>query len=170
MNMPSNQEINNTLTSIVEDGYQHFVAELNAFHAQAAPDANSTSFFLGRIYQYGMLFWGYEHVIRGLGTADANQVNRVAQIRAYVEGQTPQIQDLLNRCMAMQAHNYSYQPPVANQNAIQQADTYRQQVMAEVSARQAQSFAYTQRLRELVQGGMPFIQAQLIAKQETGAR
>jgi hypothetical protein len=170
MNMPSNQEINNVLTNIVEEGYRHFIAEYNAFHAQAAPDANAISFFLGRIYQYGMLFWGYEYVTTSLGTADANQVSRVAQIRAYVEGQAPQIQDLLNRCLAMQAHNYSHQPPVANQNATQQADTYRQQIMAEVSARQAQSFAYTQRLRELVQGGMPFVQAQVIAKQETGAR
>ena len=117
-----------------------------------------------------MLFWGYEYVTMGLGTADANQVNRIAQIRTYVEGEAPQIQDLLNRCLAMQAHNYSYQPLVANQNAIQQADSHRLEAIAEVSARQAQAFAYTQRLRELVQGGMPFVQAQVIAKQETGAR
>jgi len=169
--MPSNQEINGVLTNIVEDGFQHFVAELNAFHAQAAPDANSISFFLNRIYQYVMLFWGYEHMTKSLGTADANQTNRLAQIRAYVEGQGPQIQELLNRCQAMQAHNYNYQPPLAAaQNAIQQANIYRQQVMSEVTAHQQQCFAYTQRLRELTQGGMPYVQAQVIAKQETGYR
>lgn len=168
--MPSNEQINSMLSNIIEEGFQHFVAELNAFHAQAAADANSVSFFLTRIYQYGMLFWGYQYVTSSLGTADANLTNRLAQIRAYVDGQEPQMRELLNRCQAMQAHNYNYQPPVASQNAIQQADTYRQQVMAEVMANQRQCFAYTQRLRELTQGGIPFVQAQLIAKQETGYR
>lgn len=168
--MPSNEEINGILTNIVEEGFQHFVAELNAFHAQAAPDANSTSYILNRIYQYGMLFWGYEYVTRSLGTADANQTNRLGQIRAYVDGQAPQIRGLLDRCLATQAHNYNYQPPVANQNSVQQADTYRQQVMSEVMAHQQQCFAYTQRLRELTQGGIPFAQAEVIAKQETGYR
>ena len=108
--MPNNQEINSVLTNIVEEGFQHFDAELNAFHAQAASDANSVSFFLTRVYQYGMLFWGYEYVTRSLGTADANQTNRLAQIRASVDGQVPQIRDLLSRCLAMQTHNYNYQP------------------------------------------------------------
>lgn len=168
--MPSNEQVNTVLTNIVEEGFQHFVAELNAFHAQAAPDANSVSFFLTRIYQYRMLFWGYDYVTGSLATADANLTSRLAQIRAYVDGQEPQIRDLLNRCLAMQAHNYDYQPPVANQNAIQQADIHRQQVMSEVLANQRQCFAYTQRLRELTQGGIPMVQAEVIAKQETGYR
>jgi hypothetical protein len=42
--------------------------------------------------------------------------------------------------------------------------------MAEVNAKRQQMFAYTNRLRELTQGGVPYIQAEILAKQETGYR
>jgi hypothetical protein len=165
--VPTNDEINNRLTSLVESGFQHFTVELNAFHGNQWPDANMISVFLTRVHQYSMLFWGYENVIRSLGTADANQINRIAQIRSMVDGQVPQLQNLLNHSMNFQ-HNY--QPPLTGQNAIQQAQSYQTQVMAEVNAKRQQMFAYTNRLRELTQGGVPYIQAEILAKQETGYR
>ena len=165
--MATIEEVNGRLSAIVEDGFAHFTNELNAFHANPAPDTNVIATFLNRTQQYSMLFWGYDHITRSLGISDANQSNRTSQIRSIVDGQIQQLQNLLNQYQTRQTQ-YTHQPPSAGQNAIQDAERYRQQVMAEVMAKRQQMFAYTNRLRELTQGGVPYIQAELIAKQETG--
>ncbi len=167
--MPTNDEVNTVMSNIVEGAVQAYTAEMNAFYATRTTDVNQISMWLGRTQQFAMLFYGYELVCRSLGTATVDQINRVAQIRSWIDGQVQQVWNLLNHAQSSQMP-YQYHPPTTGQNAILQAQQYQQQVMAEVMAKRQQMFAYTNRLRELTQGGVPFIQAEIIAKQETGYR
>jgi hypothetical protein len=112
-----------------------------------------------------MLFWGYETMTKALGTASVDQINQVGQMRAVVDGAQRQVQELLNHLW--QAQN-NYQMPTAGQNSVQDFNTYQTTIMAEVMAKRQQMFNYTNRLYELTQGGIPFVQAQILARQETG--
>ena len=167
--MPTNDEINTIMSKTIEGAVQAFNGEMNAFHATQTTDANLISTWLGRTQQYSGLFFGYEHVVKSLGAATADQISHVSQIRSWIDGQLQQAQNLLNHARAAQAPRQN-QPLAAGQSAIQDAQRYQQQVMAEVAAKRQQMYAYTNRLRELTQGGLPYIQAELIAKQETGYR
>jgi hypothetical protein len=163
--MPTIEEINSRVTKVVNDGFQFFNQELNSFHANQSNDQGTISTFLNRVSQYSMLFWGYETMTKALGTATAEQINQVGQIRAMVDGTQRQVQDLLNHLR--QAQN-NYQMPTVGQNAVQDFNSYQTTVMAEVMAKRQQMFNYTNRLYELTQGGIPFLQAQILARQETG--
>lgn len=167
--MPTNDEINTIMSSIIEGAVQAYNNELNAFHASQTTDANVILTWLGRTQQYSGLIFGYERVVKSLGTATAAEINHVSQLRSWIDGQVQQAWNLLNQARTAQAP-HQYQPLTAGQNAIQDAQRYQQQVMAEVAAKRQQMYAYTNRLRELTQGGLPYIQAELIAKQETGYR
>jgi hypothetical protein len=163
--MPTIEEINSHLVKVVSDGYQFFNKELNSFHANPTNDQGTISTFLNRVSQYSMLFWGYENVTKSLGTASADQINQVGQIRAIVDGAQRQVQDLLNH---LQQSQNSYQMPTAGRDSTQDFNNYQSRVMAEVMAKRQQMYNYTNRLYELTQGGIPFIQAQILARQETG--
>lgn len=163
--MPTNDEINARLARVIDDGFNFFNQELNTFHANANNDKGTISTFLNRVSQYSMLLWGYENVVKSLGTASADLINRAGQARGIVDGTQRQVQGLLNQLSQAQ---YSYQMPTVGHNAVQDWGTYQTTVMAEVMAKRQQMFNYTNRLRELTQGGIPFLQAQLIARQETG--
>jgi hypothetical protein len=167
--MPTDDKINMIMSGIIEGGIQAFSGEMNAFHATQTTDANLISTWLGRTQQYSGLFFGYERVVKSLGTATADQISHVSQLRSWIDGQLYQAQDLLNHARTAQVPQ-QYPPLTAGQNAIQDAQRYQQQIMAEVMAKRQQMYAYTNRLRELTQGGLPYIQAELIAKQETGYR
>ncbi len=163
--MPTNDEINARLARVTEDGFNFFNQELNTFHAHANNDQGAISTFLNRVSQYSMLFWGYETVVKSLGTASADLINRVGQMRGIVDGTQRQLQELLNHLSQAQ---YNYPMPAPGQNAAQDWSAYQTTVMAEVMAKRQQMFNYTNRLHELTQGGIPFLQAQLLARQETG--
>jgi hypothetical protein len=167
--MPTNDEINNIMSNIIEGAVQAYNGELNAFHASQTTDASLISTWLGRTYQFSGLFFAYERVVRSLGTATPAQIDQASQLRSWIDGQVQQARNLLDHALSAQVP-HQYQPLMAGQNAIQDAQRYQQQVMAEVAAKRQQMYAYTNRLRELTQGGVPYIQAELIAKQETGYR
>ncbi len=163
--MPTVEEINSRLAQVIDNGYQHFNQELNSFHANPANNQVAVEMFLNRVNQYAMLFWGYECVTRGLGTASANQIEQVVRMRAMVDGAQQQTQNLLNHWFQAQSN---YQMPVGGQNAVEDFGSYQVKINAEVMAKRQQMFNYTNRLRELTQGGIPFVQAQILARQETG--
>jgi hypothetical protein len=163
--MPTIEEVNARLEKTVNDGFQFFNKELDTFHAAPANDQHAVSVFLNRVAQYALLFWGYETVTKALGTASAEQIGRVGQMRAMVDGVQRQVQDLLNHLYQAQT---SYQMPMGGQNGVEDFGAYQIRVRGEMMAKQQQMFNYTNRLRELVQGGIPFVQAQILARQETG--
>jgi hypothetical protein len=164
--MPTIEEINSHLAQVVDNGFQHFNQELNSFHSNPATDQAAIEMFLNRVGQYQMLFWGYECVTKGLGTASANQIDQVVRMRAMVDGARQQTQDLLNHCYQAQKN---YQMPVGGQNAVEDFQSRQFIANAELIAKRQQMFNYQNRLWELTQqGGMPLIQAQVIAKQDTG--
>ena len=150
--MPTNEELNGRLSAIIEEGFECFTKELNAFHENQVTGQDTTNAFLNRVRQYVLLFWGYEYVTKSLGIAEANQVDRVYQIRCLIDGQVNRLQELLNQYRS-------------RQNVMDEVARN-----AETIAKQKQLFDYTNRLSELTRGGVPYIQAQLIAKQETGYR
>ena len=167
--MPTNEEINGRLRNIIDDGFQHFNKELNTFHGNPGIGTNTISIFLTRVQQYAMLHWGYEHVVKSLGTADAGLISRVAEIRRIIDGQAQQVQNLLNQYRTLQTQ-FVPQPSPSAQSVMADVERHRMPIQAEVHAKRQQMFASTNRLRELVQGGVPYLQAEIIAKQETGYR
>jgi translation initiation factor 2 alpha subunit (eIF-2alpha) len=96
--------------------------------------------------------------MRELGIGDANQLSRVAQIRAFVDHTQAEVQKVLNQNTQAQ-HNDRVMPDAFIDNTAR---------LQEEFLRRKQMYKYMDRLRELTQGGMPMLQAQLIAKQETG--
>jgi hypothetical protein len=151
------------LAHIVEDCFQSFTNEHNAFQAQGAAGANAIGAYATRVGQYVWLIWGYENVMKTLGLGDAAELTRVAQIRAYVEHTQNEVQALQIR--ALQASAAQPAAPIG-QPVPSWGPTVQ---MQEAIIKQKQAFDYMNRVRELVlNGGMNMIQAQLIARQETG--
>lgn len=164
--MLTNDEINSRLAQVVDNGFKQFNQELSSFHSNPANDQVAIEMFLNRVSQYSMLFWGYECVTKGLGTASADQTDQVVRMRAMVDSAQQQTQDLLNHWYQAQKN---YQMPGGGRNAVEDFNSYRSNAMAEALAKQQQMFNYQNRLWVLTQqGGIPLIQAQIIARQETG--
>ncbi len=155
-------DLNARLARIVEDCFQSFTNEHNAFQAQPAAGANAIGAYATRVGQYVWLIWGYENVMKTLGLGDAAQLNRVAQIRASVEHTQNEAQALQIRALQAAAA----QPAPIGQPVPSWEPTVQ---MQEAIIKQKQAFDYMNRVRELVlNGGMNMVQAQLIARQETG--
>ena len=165
--MPTNDEINSTMSKIIDGAVQAYNGEMNSFYASQTTDANLISMWLGRTQQFSLLFFGYELVVKSLGTATADQINHVSQVRSAIDAQGQQVWNLLNQARWSQVP-HQYQPPTAGQNAIAEAQIYQAKLQAEMLAKRKQMYAYTNRLRELTQGGIPYMQAEIMAKQETG--
>ncbi len=159
--MASVEEASAGMAAIVEDGFKYFNNELTAFRAAPPGDASKTAAFSQRVNQYVMLFWGYEHVTAGLKLGDAAQLARVTLIRGIVEDTLKQVQAL----QSQQYHAAAPQPAAIDPRYVA-LSTYN--ANNEFMLKQKQAFAYQNRMWQLTNGGIPFIQAQLIARQETG--
>jgi hypothetical protein len=151
------------MLAIVETCFNTFVAEANTFNSNPQTDARSIGFYATRVGQYAWLLWGYENVMKSLGLADATSLQRVASIRTYVEHASSEAQAAYSR--ALQPAAAFQQIPVGK--PVQ--DWSPTVALQESIAKQQQAFRYMNRVRELMlNGGVPMIQAQIIARGETG--
>ena len=161
--MTDTGDLSARLTRIVDDCFQSFVTEHNAFRAQAAADTSAIGAYAARVGQYVWLIWGYENVMKTLGLGDDAQLNRVTQIRAYVEHTQNEAQALQIR--ALEATAVRPAPPIGQPVRIWTPTAQIQETIA----KQKQAFDYMDRLRELVlNNGMSMEQAKPIARKETG--
>ncbi len=161
--MKDTEDLSAQLARIVDDCFQSFITEHNAFRAQAAADVNAVGVYATRVGQYVWLIWGYENVMKTLELGDDAQLSRVAQIRAYVEQTQTEIQALQIRAIEATA----VRPPQPIGQPVRLWTPSAQ--LQETIAKQQQAFDYMDRLRELVLNkGMSMEQAKPIARRDSG--